>query len=139
MLRNRGIYLPVDATFYDTRATRSIRRKFGDKGFYSYVKLLCLMLREPVGKLPVQVEDDWQDLAEVLEMDTGKAKEFIQTLQHLQEVFIEDGQMYSPEVLQTINEYTELKELNKKRAQAGAAARWKKGSEEEKRGEVKPR
>lgn len=129
MLRNRGIYLPVDATFYDTRATRSIRRKFADKGFYAYVKLLCLMLREPAGKLPVQTQDDWQDLAEVLEMDANKAKEFIQTLQQLQEIFIEDGQMYSPEILQTINEYVELKELNKKRAQTAAAARWKKGSE----------
>ncbi|KXB32807.1 Lin1244/Lin1753 domain-containing protein [Atopobium deltae] len=121
-----GAFFPVDATFYDTRATRAIQRRFGDRGFRLYIKLLCMMLREPTAKLPVQLEEDWQDLASILEMDINETKEFIEILKHTRSLNVEEGQLYSPLVLQGLQDYTEAKERYSAAGRASAEARRKK-------------
>lgn len=133
--RKSGVYFPVDAAFCNTQAVRQIRRNFGVQGFYAYVKLLCALLQEPTGKLSVELAVDWEDIEELLEMSSQDTKEFVELLKHYKALFIEDGYMYSPLVLQGIQEYSEAKEKYAALGRASGEARRKKAQEKQEKSE----
>lgn len=126
MARNRSIYLPIDASFCDTAAARRAMSKYGYQGFYAYARLLCMMLSEPTGKLPVELEEDWQDLADQFKMSVKDTKELIATLQHYDALGIEEGKLYSLDIIESINLRSEYEERGRRAGKASAEARRKK-------------
>lgn len=126
MARNRSIYLPIDASFCDTAATRRVMSKYGYQGFYAYARLLCMMLSEPTGKLPVELEEDWKDLAEQFKMSVKDAKELIATLQHYDALGIEEGKLYSLDIIESMTARMEYEDARRKGAYAAAEAKRQK-------------
>lgn len=122
-----GVYVPLDAGFCDTQAVRQVRRRFGAEGFEAYVRLLCMLLREPSGRISVQLEDDWADVADQLGMGEDEARELVAILTHYEALVVEDGSLWSPLVSKSIADRNELTERRKRAAQA----RWKKKQKED--------
>lgn len=118
--RNGGVYFPVDSSFCDTQAARQVTRRFGAKGFMAYVRLLCMLLREDGGRLSVELEDDWEDIAYQLGIDTGTAQELVAVLQHYGAIVVEDGHMWSPIVSNGIAAREKKREAGRK----GNKKRW---------------
>lgn len=131
--RTGGVYFPVDASFCDTQAARQVRRRFGAEGFEAYIRLLCMLLREDGGRLSVQLEDDWADIADQLHMTPEDTQELIAVLTHYGALESDDGGWLSaPIVSDSLLARDEISEMRSK----AAKARWKKyraesGSEEE--------
>ena len=65
-MAERGLYVPVHASFCRDRAARSLRRRRGVEGLGQYVALLCLLLDEPSHSLGVSTPDGMDDLADEL-------------------------------------------------------------------------
>ena len=65
-MAERGLYVPVHASFCRDRAARSLRRRRGVEGLGQYVALLCLLLDEPAHSLDVSTPDGMDDLADEL-------------------------------------------------------------------------
>ena len=65
-MAEKGLYVPVHASFCRDRAARSLRRRRGVEGLGQYVALLCLLLDEPGHSLDVSTPDGMDDLAEEL-------------------------------------------------------------------------
>lgn len=124
--RNGGVYFPVDSSFCDTQAARQVTRRFGAEGFMAYVRLLCMLLREDGGRLSVELEDDWEDIAYQLGIDTDTAQNLVDVLQHYGAVVVEDGHMWSPIVS---NGIAAREAISEKRSRA-ARARWEQGKGE---------
>ena len=125
--RGGGVYFPVDAGFCDTQAARQVTRRYGDEGFAAYVRLLCMMLREDGGRLSVELEDDWEDVADQLGMGSDDARGLVATLAHYGAVVVEGGRMWSPLVSESIAARDEISEKRRKAAEA----RWAKDKKRE--------
>jgi hypothetical protein len=125
--RGGGVYFPVDAGFCDTQAARQVSRRYGAEGFAAYVRLLCMMLREDGGSLSVELEDDWEDVADQLGMGSEDARGLVATLAHYGAVVVEGGRMWSPLVSESIAARDEISEKRRKAAEA----RWAKGKKRE--------
>jgi hypothetical protein len=125
--RGGGVYFPVDAGFCDTQAARQVSRRYGAEGFAAYVRLLCMMLREDGGRLSVELEDDWEDVADQLGMGSEDARGLVATLAHYGAVVVEGGRMWSPLVSESIAARDEISEKRRKAAEA----RWAKDKKRE--------
>lgn len=129
--RGGGVYFPVDAGFCDTQAARQVTRRYGAEGFAAYVRLLCMMLREDGGRLSVELEDDWEDVADQLGMGSEDARGLVATLAHYGAVVVEGGRMWSPLVSESIAARDETVEARRRGAYASAEARRRKKRERE--------
>lgn len=130
--RTGGVYFPVDASFCDTQAARQVRRRFGAEGFEAYIRLLCMLLREDGGRLSVQLEDDWADIADQLHMTPEDTQELVVLLSRYGAVVHDGGWLSALIVSDSLLARDEISEMRSK----AAKARWKKyraesGSEEE--------
>lgn len=124
--RGGGVYFPVDSGFCDTQAARQVTRRFGADGFAAYVRLLCMLLREDGGRLSVELEDDWADIADQLGMGEDKARELVGVLAHYGALVVEDGVLWSPLVSASIAAREDTVEARRRGAYASAEARRKK-------------
>lgn len=114
-----GVYFPVDAGFCDTQAARQARRRFGAEGFEAYLRLLCMLLREDGGRLSVQLEDDWADIADQLHMTLEDTQELVAVLSHYGALVLEGGVISAPLVSESLLARDEISE---KRRAAGIAS-----------------
>lgn len=117
-----GAYMAMRADFCDTQAARQVRLRFGYEGFFAYVKLLCMMLTEPDGKLAYSSDFDKQDIAMQLDMTVDELGELVAVLEHYHALEKEQGSIWSPEVSQGIAS----REVFVERAKKAASARWEK-------------
>lgn len=115
-----GVYFPVDTSFCETQAARQVIRRFGADGFLAYVRLLCMMLREEGGRLSVALDDDWDDIAYQLGIDTDAARELIGVLVHYGALVMDAGYVWCPLVSESIATRNALSERNR----AAARIRW---------------
>lgn len=121
-----GVYFPVRAGFCDTTVARQITRRLGDAGFHAYVRLLCLLLNEECGRLPLQLEEEWEDLADRVGLDQEGAKELVEVMRHYKAAVVEGGELWSPLVSEALETYGATKAERTERARKAANARWRK-------------
>jgi hypothetical protein len=129
--RNGGVYFPVDSSFCDTQAARQVTRRFGAEGFMAYVRLLCMLLREDGGRLSVELDDDWEDIAYQLGMGTDEVHELVAVLAHYGAVDMEDGTLWSPMVSAALVAREEIVEKKRAAGRASGESRRKKASGEQ--------
>ena len=117
-----GVYFPVDTSFCETQAARQVIRRFGADGFLAYVRLLCMMLREDGGRLSVALDDDWEDIAYQLGIDTDAAQELVGVLVHYGALVMDAGHVWCPLVSESIAK----REERSARGRRAAHEKWKR-------------
>lgn len=117
-----GAYFPANAGFCDTTVARQVTRRLGDAGFHAYVRLLCLLLNEGGGRLPLSLPEEWEDLAERVGLDGDATGELVALMQRYGALARGDGYVYSPLVSESLAQFEEARDA-KSRA---ARARWDK-------------
>jgi hypothetical protein len=95
-------YLPMYAGFCDTTTARQVTRRLGDAGFHAYVRLLCILLNEPGGRLPLALDDEWDDLSDRLGVDVDAAKALVALMEHYGVLEVGEGYVFSPDVSESI-------------------------------------
>lgn len=125
-----GVYFPVDAGFCDTQAARQARRRFGAEGFEAYLRLLCMLLREDGGRLLVQLEDDWEDVADQLHLSLEDTQELVAVLHHYGAVVLDGGAISAPLVSESLAARDEISEKRRAAGIASGKARREKKEQE---------
>lgn len=120
---NGGVYFPVDSGFCDTTTARQVTRKLGHQGFHAYVALLCCLLNEPDGRLPLELADEWDDLTKRLGLPLAKTKELVAIMEHYGMLEHDGGCVVSPLVMAGIAERRKRKTDAVNRGKRSAEAR----------------
>lgn len=133
--RGGGVYFPVDAGFCDTQAARQVRRRLGDRGFCAYVRLLCMLVREPSGGLRmawerdgpsggplINEDDDSWDVAEQLGMDIQETRTLVWILERYGALVIraDDEKFHSP----LVDDAIDARRVAVEKGRRAAEARW---------------
>ena len=117
------------AGFCDTTMARQATRKLGDKGFHAYVRMLCLLLNETGGRLPLSLDDEWDDLSDRLGIDVDETKELVALMEHYGVLEVGEGYVFSPAVSESIAAVEMYREAGSRGGKKSADAR-KKADEE---------
>lgn len=130
--RGGGVYFPVDAGFCDTTVARMVTRRLGADGFLAYVRMLCCLLNEPGGRLPLSLDDEWEVLADRLGLPVDTARELVALMERYGALERPDGGGYvmSPQVSSAIVARDEIVEKRRAAGRASGEARRRKASGE---------
>ena len=118
-----GAYFPANAGFCDTTVARQVTRRLGDAGFHAYVRLLCLLLNEEGGRLPLSLPEEWDDLAERVGLDGGATEELVALMGRYGALAQGDGYVYSPLVSESRAARDEISEKRRAAGRASGEAR----------------
>lgn len=131
--RGGGVYFPVDAGFCDTMVARMIVRRLGAEGFVAYVRMLCCLLNEPGGRLPLAMDDEWEVLSERLGLPLATTRELVGLMEHYGALERPDGGSYvmSPQVSAALSAREEIVEKRRAAGRASGEARRKKAAGEQ--------
>ena len=121
-----GAYFPANAGFCDTTVARQVTRRLGDAGFHAYVRLLCLLLNEEGGRLPLSLPEEWDDMAERVGLDEAATGELVALMERYGALARGDGYVYSPLVSESLAQFEEAREARARGARASAEVRRKK-------------
>lgn len=121
-----GAYFPANAGFCDTTVARQVTRRLGDAGFHAYVRLLCLLLNEEGGRLPLSLPEEWDDLAERVGLDGGATGELVALMERYGALARGDGYVYSPLVSESLAQFEEARGARARGARASAEVRRRK-------------
>lgn len=121
-----GAYFPANAGFCDTTVARQVTRRLGDAGFHAYVRLLCLLLNEEGGRLPLSLPEEWDDLAERVGLDGEATGELVALMARYGALARGDGYVYSPLVSESLAQFEEAREARARGARASAEVRRRK-------------
>lgn len=121
-----GAYFPANAGFCDTTVARQVTRRLGDAGFHAYVRLLCLLLNEEGGRLPLSLPEEWDDLAERVGLDGAATGELVALMERYGALARGDGYVYSPLVSESLAQFEEAREARARGARASAEVRRRK-------------
>ena len=121
-----GAYFPANAGFCDTTVARQVTRRLGDAGFHAYVRLLCLLLNEEGGRLPLSLPEEWDDMAERVGLDEAATGELVALMERYGALARGDGYVYSPMVSESLAQFEEAREARARGARASAEVRRKK-------------
>ncbi|MCI6273923.1 MAG: hypothetical protein MR611_04560 [Coriobacteriaceae bacterium] len=118
-----GAYFPANAGFCDTTVARQVTRRLGDAGFHAYVRLLCLLLNEGGGRLPLSLPEEWDDLAERVGLDGDAPGELVALMQRYGALARGDGYVYAPLVSESLAARDEISEKRRAAGRASGEAR----------------
>lgn len=118
-----GAYFPANAGFCDTTVARQVTRRLGDAGFHAYVRLLCLLLNEEGGRLPLSLPEEWDDLAERVGLDGAATGELVALMERYGALAMGDGYVYSPMVSESLAARDEISEKRRAAGRASGEAR----------------
>lgn len=118
-----GAYFPANAGFCDTTVARQVTRRLGDAGFHAYVRLLCLLLNEEGGRLPLSLPEEWDDLAERVGLDGEATGELVALMERYGALARGDGYVYSPLVSESLAARDEISEKRRAAGRASGEAR----------------
>lgn len=118
-----GAYFPCNAGFCDTTVARQVTRRLGDAGFHAYVRLLCLLLNEGGGRLPLSLPEEWDDLAERVGLDGEGTGELVALMKRYGALADGDGYVYSPLVSESLAARDEISEKRRAAGRASGEAR----------------
>lgn len=118
-----GAYFPANAGFCDTTVARQVTRRLGDAGFHAYVRLLCLLLNEEGGRLPLSLPEEWDDLAERVGLDGTATGELVALMERYGALARGDGYVYSPLVSESLAARDEISEKRRAAGRASGEAR----------------
>ena len=118
-----GAYFPANAGFCDTTVARQVTRRLGDAGFHAYVRLLCLLLNEEGGRLPLSLPEEWDDLAERVGLDGEATGELVALMERYGALAQGDGYVYSPLVSESLAARDEISEKRRAAGRASGEAR----------------
>lgn len=118
-----GAYFPANAGFCDTTVARQVTRRLGDAGFHAYVRLLCLLLNEEGGRLPLSLPEEWDDLAERVGLDGGATGELVALMERYGALSRGDGYVFSPLVSESLAARDEISEKRRAAGRASGEAR----------------
>lgn len=118
-----GAYFPCNAGFCDTTVARQVTRRLGDAGFHAYVRLLCLLLNEGGGRLPLSLPEEWDDLAERVGLDGEGTGELVALMKRYDALADGDGYVYSPLVSESLAARDEISEKRRAAGRASGEAR----------------
>lgn len=118
-----GAYFPCNAGFCDTTVARQVTRRLGDAGFHAYVRLLCLLLNEGGGRLPLSLPEEWDDLAERVGLDGEGTGELVALMKRYGALTDGDGYVYSPLVSESLATRDEISEKRRAAGRASGEAR----------------
>lgn len=118
-----GAYFPANAGFCDTTVARQVTRRLGDAGFHAYVRLLCLLLNEEGGRLPLSLPEEWDDLAERVGLDGEATGELVALMWRYGALEQGDGYVYSPLVSESLAARDEISEKRRAAGRASGEAR----------------
>lgn len=118
-----GAYFPCDAGFCETTVARQVTRRLGDAGFHAYVRLLCLLLNEEGGRLPLSLPEEWDDLAERVGLDGEATGELVALMARYGALAQGDGYVYSPLVSESLAARDEISERRRAAGRASGEAR----------------
>lgn len=118
-----GAYFPANAGFCDTTVARQVTRRLGDAGFHAYVRLLCLLLNEEGGRLPLSLPEEWDDLAERVGLDGAATGELVALMERYGALARGDGYVYSPLVSESLAARDEISEKRRAAGRASGEAR----------------
>lgn len=121
-----GAYFPCNAGFCETTVARQVTRRLGDAGFHAYVRLLCLLLNEEGGRLPLSLPEEWDDLAERVGLGGDEAGELVALMGRYGALARGDGYVYSPLVSESLAQFEEAREARARGARASAEVRRRK-------------
>ena len=121
-----GAYFPANAGFCDTTVARQVTRRLGDAGFHAYVRLLCLLLNEEGGRLPLSLPEEWDDLAERVGLDGTATGELVALMERYGALARGDGYVYSPLVSESLAQFAEARGARARGARASAEVRRRK-------------
>lgn len=121
-----GAYFPANAGFCDTTVARQVTRRLGDAGFHAYVRLLCLLLNEEGGRLPLSLPEEWDDLAERVGLDGAATGELVALMERYGALARGDGYVYSPLVSESLAQFEEARVARARGARASAEVRRRK-------------
>lgn len=118
-----GAYFPCNAGFCETTVARQVTRRLGDAGFHAYVRMLCLLLNEEGGRLPLSLPEEWDDLAERVGLGGDEAGELVAIMERYGALARGDGYVYSPLVSEGLAAHDELIEKRRAAGRASGEAR----------------
>lgn len=118
-----GAYFPCNAGFCETTVARQVTRRLGDAGFHAYVRMLCLLLNEEGGRLPLSLPEEWDDLAERVGLDGEATGELVALMERYGALARGDGYVYSPLVSEGLAAHDELIEKRRAAGRASGEAR----------------
>lgn len=118
-----GAYFPANAGFCDTTVARQVTRRLGDAGFHAYLRLLCLLLNEEGGRLPLSLPEEWDDLAERVGLDGEATGELVALMERYGALVRGDGYVYSPLVSESLAARDEISEKRRAAGRASGEAR----------------
>lgn len=118
-----GAYFPANAGFCDTTVARQVTRRLGDAGFHAYVRMLCLLLNEEGGRLPLSLPEEWDDLAERVGLGGDEAGELVALMERYGALSRGDGYVYSPLVSESLAARDEISEKRRAAGRASGEAR----------------
>lgn len=118
-----GAYFPANAGFCDTTVARQVTRRLGDAGFHAYVRLLCLLLNEEGGRLPLSLPEEWDDLADRVGLDGAATGELVALMERYGALARGDGYVYSPLVSESLAARDEISEKRRAAGRASGEAR----------------
>lgn len=121
-----GAYFPCNAGFCETTVARQVTRRLGDAGFHAYVRLLCLLLNEEGGRLPLSLPEEWDDLAERVGLDGEATAELVALMGRYGALARGDGYVYSPLVSESLAQFEDAREARARGARASAEVRRRK-------------
>lgn len=121
-----GAYFPANAGFCDTTVARQVTRRLGDAGFHAYVRLLCLLLNEEGGRLPLSLPEERDDLAERVGLDGAATGELVALMERYGALARGDGYVYSPLVSESLAQFEEARGARARGARASAEVRRRK-------------
>ena len=121
-----GAYFPCNAGFCETTVARQVTRRLGDAGFHAYVRMLCLLLNEEGGRLPLSLPEEWDDLAERVGLGGDEAGELVALMERYGALARGDGYVYSPLVSESLAQFEEAREARARGARASAEVRRRK-------------
>ena len=101
-------------------------RRLGDAGFHAYVRLLCLLLNEEGGRLPLSLPEEWDDLAERVGLDGTATGELVALMERYGALARGDGYVYSPLVSESLAQFEEARGARARGARASAEVRRRK-------------
>lgn len=118
-----GAYFPCNAGFCETTVARQVTRRLGDAGFHAYVRMLCLLLNEEGGRLPLSLPEEWDDLAERVGLGGDEAGELVALMERYGALARGDGYVYSPLVSESLAARDEISEKRRAAGRASGEAR----------------
>lgn len=121
-----GAYFPCNAGFCETTVARQVTRRLGDAGFHAYVRMLCLLLNEEGGRLPLSLPEEWDDLAERVGLGGDEAGELVALMERYGALARGDGYVYSPLVSESLAQFEDAREARARGARASAEVRRRK-------------